>query len=196
MPWPGEEQLTVWRVLKRPECNSARRIEVKGIGIGKGSPPAGRCVALRLAAVLLPLTASGAALEFTGTLATPESIFETTFTLSTASTVTFQTWGFGGGTKRRWPSDPGRRLRPLDRLVLRSRGDCNHIGRRLRQPAGGCGQLVQRAVVVCRELSRSWYRRHRIGQRLRRRLYAGSASGRHLHPGVDRRQLHSERHLR
>jgi hypothetical protein len=36
--------------------------------------------------------------SYTGTLATPESVFETTFTLSAPVTVTFQTWGFGGGT--------------------------------------------------------------------------------------------------
>jgi hypothetical protein len=36
--------------------------------------------------------------SYTGALATPESVFETTFTLSAPVTVTFQTWGFGGGT--------------------------------------------------------------------------------------------------
>jgi hypothetical protein len=49
-------------------------------------------------AVLLPVTASGTAFYFTGTLTTPESVFETTFALPASSTVTFQTWGFGGGT--------------------------------------------------------------------------------------------------
>ena len=34
----------------------------------------------------------------TGTFASPESAFEQTFTLSSASTVQVQTWGFGGGT--------------------------------------------------------------------------------------------------
>jgi hypothetical protein len=51
-----------------------------------------------LAATVIPLTASGSALSFTGTLATPQSVFETTFTLPSSATVTFQTWGFGGGT--------------------------------------------------------------------------------------------------
>jgi hypothetical protein len=47
---------------------------------------------------LAQLTASGAGLFYTGTLATPESVFETSFTLSSSETITFQTWGFGGGT--------------------------------------------------------------------------------------------------
>jgi len=51
-----------------------------------------------LAIALLPVTASGSAISFTGTLASPESVFETTFILPSSSTVTFQTWGFGGGT--------------------------------------------------------------------------------------------------
>jgi hypothetical protein len=37
-------------------------------------------------------------LSYTGTLSTPESVFETTFILTASDTVTFQTWGFGGGT--------------------------------------------------------------------------------------------------
>ena len=36
--------------------------------------------------------------SFVGTLATPESTFETTLTLPSAETVTLQTYGFGGGT--------------------------------------------------------------------------------------------------
>jgi hypothetical protein len=44
------------------------------------------------------LTASASGLFLTGTLGTPESALETTFTLPSAQTVTFQTWGFGGGT--------------------------------------------------------------------------------------------------
>jgi hypothetical protein len=51
-----------------------------------------------LAVSVLPVAASGSAVSFTGTLATPETVFETTFTLLSSSTVTFQTWGFGGGT--------------------------------------------------------------------------------------------------
>ena len=35
---------------------------------------------------------------FTGTPNAPEGVFETTFTLTAADTVTFQTLGFGGGT--------------------------------------------------------------------------------------------------
>jgi hypothetical protein len=51
-----------------------------------------------LAISVLPVIARGSPLSFTGALATPESVFETTFTLPSSSTVTFQTWGFGGGT--------------------------------------------------------------------------------------------------
>jgi hypothetical protein len=40
---------------------------------------------------------SAGSLSFTGTLNSPEDVFETTFTLATADTITFQTWGFGGG---------------------------------------------------------------------------------------------------
>jgi hypothetical protein len=47
--------------------------------------------------VLFPVPANGSAFYFTGTLATPESVFETVFTLPSSSVVTFQTWGFGGG---------------------------------------------------------------------------------------------------
>lgn len=41
---------------------------------------------------------SAANLSYTGVLDSPEDFFETTFVLSAADTVTFQTWGFGGGT--------------------------------------------------------------------------------------------------
>jgi hypothetical protein len=41
---------------------------------------------------------SAASLSFTGTLNTAEDTFEAGFTLSAADTITFQTWGFGGGT--------------------------------------------------------------------------------------------------
>jgi hypothetical protein len=49
-----------------------------------------------LAATAFGLSADS--LSFTGTLNSPEDVFETTFTLTAADTVTFQTWGFGGGT--------------------------------------------------------------------------------------------------
>jgi PEP-CTERM motif len=49
-----------------------------------------------LAATATSLSAES--LSFTGTLSSPEDVFETTFTLTAADTVTFQTWGFGGGT--------------------------------------------------------------------------------------------------
>jgi len=52
------------------------------------------------AACLLAVTACSLpaeSLSFTGTLSSPESVFDETFTLSSADTVSFQTWGFGGG---------------------------------------------------------------------------------------------------
>jgi hypothetical protein len=55
-----------------------------------------------LSAVLLlsvPVSASPIQyLSYTGALSTPQSVFEATFTLTASDTVTFQTWGFGGGT--------------------------------------------------------------------------------------------------
>jgi hypothetical protein len=54
--------------------------------------------------LFLCLSAIGAAnagpvgfLSYTGALDTPQSVLETTFTLTASDTVTFQTWGFGGG---------------------------------------------------------------------------------------------------
>jgi hypothetical protein len=53
---------------------------------------------LSLAACLLSASASASAfLSYTGTLATPETDEAFTFTLTSSSIVTFQTWGFGGG---------------------------------------------------------------------------------------------------
>jgi hypothetical protein len=49
-----------------------------------------------LAAAAVSLSAES--LSYVGTLGSPESAFETTFTLSANDTVTLQTWGFGGGT--------------------------------------------------------------------------------------------------
>src|SRR5580700_9260799 len=51
-----------------------------------------------LALSVLPVIASGSSVSFTRTLATPESVFETTFSVPSSGTVAFQTWGFGGGT--------------------------------------------------------------------------------------------------
>ena len=51
--------------------------------------------------------------SFTGTLATPESTFTTTFTLATAGDVTLQTWGFGGGTNAAGTSIPAGGFDPL-----------------------------------------------------------------------------------
>jgi hypothetical protein len=53
-----------------------------------------------VAACLLSATGSASSLyqSYTGTLATPETNEAFTFTLASSSIVTFQTWGFGGGT--------------------------------------------------------------------------------------------------
>jgi hypothetical protein len=52
--------------------------------------------------LLCLLTAAASAqtgtLSYTGALATPQSVFSTTFSLSAAAPVAFRTWGFGGGT--------------------------------------------------------------------------------------------------
>ena len=54
---------------------------------------------LLFAACLLSATASASTfLSYTGTLATPETEEAFTVTLTTSSTVTLQTYGFGGGT--------------------------------------------------------------------------------------------------
>jgi hypothetical protein len=56
---------------------------------------------LVFAVFLLSLATSAEADTFdsyTGTLSNPEATFQTTFNLATSTTVTFQTWGFGGGT--------------------------------------------------------------------------------------------------
>jgi hypothetical protein len=49
---------------------------------------------------VLSAIASGqvSTLSYTGTLGSPQSTFEVTFTLTASDTVTFKTWGFGGGT--------------------------------------------------------------------------------------------------
>jgi len=53
-----------------------------------------------IVAGLLSATASASTsyLSYTGTLASATSDVELTFILSSTDTVTFQTWGFGGGT--------------------------------------------------------------------------------------------------
>ena len=73
---------------------------------------------LLLTSALAPVAASGSALSFTGTLATPESVFETTFSVASASTVTFQTWGFGGGTNAAGQVIPAGGFDPLISLFF------------------------------------------------------------------------------
>jgi hypothetical protein len=46
----------------------------------------------------VPAVATPTDSSFTGTLSTPEDLFETSFTLTASDTVTIQTWSFGGGT--------------------------------------------------------------------------------------------------
>ncbi len=48
-----------------------------------------------LAASAISLSAES--VSYTGTLSSPEDVFETSFNLTTAGSVTLQTWGFGGG---------------------------------------------------------------------------------------------------
>jgi hypothetical protein len=50
------------------------------------------------AIVLIVLPASATVVSYVGTLTDPDTDFETTFTLVSASTVTIQTFGYGGGT--------------------------------------------------------------------------------------------------
>ena len=60
-----------------------------------------QCGLLLFAVFLLSATASASpvwSLSYTGALSTPQSVVEATFTLTTLDTLTFQTWGFGGGT--------------------------------------------------------------------------------------------------
>lgn len=56
-----------------------------------------KCGFMLSVACLLSATARGD-ISDTGTLASPESVFEQTFTLTASDTVTIETWGFGGGT--------------------------------------------------------------------------------------------------
>ena len=56
---------------------------------------------------------SAESLSYTGTLGSPESAFETTFTLTANDTVTFQTWGFGGGTNAASQAIPAGGFDPL-----------------------------------------------------------------------------------
>jgi hypothetical protein len=49
-------------------------------------------------AILLAASAFADTASYTGTLSSPEDTWETDATLSSAGTLTLQTWGFGGGT--------------------------------------------------------------------------------------------------
>lgn len=72
----------------------------------------------RVTAVLFLLAAtavslSAESLSYTGTLNTPQDVFQTTFTLTATDTVTFQTWGFGGGTNAEGQVIPAGGFDPL-----------------------------------------------------------------------------------
>ncbi len=64
------------------------------------SHPVWKRTFLLLAVCLVPLAANAdvSSISYTGTLATPQSVFTATFALTASDTVTFQTWGFGGVT--------------------------------------------------------------------------------------------------
>jgi len=66
-----------------------------------------------LAFSVLPAIASASSVSFTGTLATPESVFETTFTVPSSGTFAFETWGFGGGTNAQGQVIPSGGFDPL-----------------------------------------------------------------------------------
>jgi hypothetical protein len=60
-----------------------------------------KCGLLLSVGCLLSAAAYGGpitSLSYVGVLSAPEDVFETTFTLTGADTLTIQTWGFGGGT--------------------------------------------------------------------------------------------------
>jgi PEP-CTERM motif len=51
-----------------------------------------------IAFCLVSRASAGTIGSFTGTLGSPEDVFQQTFTLSVTSNVVVETWGFGGGT--------------------------------------------------------------------------------------------------
>jgi len=51
-------------------------------------------------------SAFASTISYTGTLSSPEDVFETSATLNSAGTLTLQTWGFGGGTNAAGTSIP------------------------------------------------------------------------------------------
>jgi hypothetical protein len=83
-----------------------------------------KCGFLLSVVCLLSATASAggpvSSLSYTGTLGTPQSVFEDTFILTTSDTLTFQTWGFGGGTNAAGTSIPSGGFDPLIALFTGS----------------------------------------------------------------------------
>ena len=71
---------------------------------------------------ILSATASAqvSALSYTGTLASPQSTFQVTFTLAASDTITFKTWGFGGGTNAAGQAIPAGGFDPLIALFTGS----------------------------------------------------------------------------
>jgi Dockerin type I domain len=71
---------------------------------------------------MLAATATGqvSTLSYTGNLASPQSVFEVTFTLAASDTVTFKTWSFGGGTNAAGQVIPAGGFDPLVALFTGS----------------------------------------------------------------------------
>jgi len=63
--------------------------------------------------LLMCLALRADTMSFTGSLATPESVLEHTFTLTAASDVFVQTWGFGGSTNAFGTAIPAGGFDPL-----------------------------------------------------------------------------------
>jgi hypothetical protein len=92
-----------WNVCEPESVNLAPRLEdsvTKKKTWKRWSVGPRRCARLLFAVCLLSATAGASILDlsYTGTLANPETAVDLAFTLTTASIVAFQTWGFGGGT--------------------------------------------------------------------------------------------------
>lgn len=92
-------------------------------------PSAGSPSAIKLLSVACLLSstawASSSFLSYTGTLASPEDDAEITFALSSPGTVTFQTWGFGGGTNAAGQVIPAGGFDPLIALFTGSGPSAN-----------------------------------------------------------------------
>lgn len=66
-----------------------------------------------LSALVFALNANAGTVSYTGTLSTPEDVFEQTFSLNATSNVEIATWGFGGGTNAAGTAIPSGGFDPL-----------------------------------------------------------------------------------